>query len=140
MNPNDPYGLAAYGAGLNGAKLHKKEKRLEVNLTGSRLIDAREAQEIASTFLGAVPGCRVDLSLALAEDIAPREGSEEFFLMLAESWMYFSPLMRVSLKNAAWEMDGTKICVRIPEKLYHAAKSYNGADMLCEFVKGLYGM
>lgn len=55
MNPNDPYGLAAYGAGLNGAKLHKKEKRLEVNLTGSRLIDAREAQEITSTFLARCP-------------------------------------------------------------------------------------
>ncbi len=140
MNPSDPYGLAAFGARLDGAKLHKREKRLEVNVAASRLLNAGEIGEIISRFESAVPGCAVALSIRL-EGGKPAAGDRQAFIeMLAESWVYFSPLMRISLKNAAWEIAGERIEVRIPEKLYHAAKSYNGAEKLMDFLKKVYGL
>lgn len=140
MNQSDPYGLAAYGARLDGAKLYKKQKKLEVNITAARLIDAYEADQIAAAFKKAVPGCTVALRIALEQGKSPIEDRDAFFAFLSESWIFFSPLMRVSLKNAGWDMDGKHVAVRIPEKLYHAAKSYNGADRLTGFVKNVYGI
>lgn len=138
MNREDPYGLATYGARLESAKLHKKEKLLEVRLALSRLIDAREAEAIAAAMRVAVPGCSVELSACFKELGADASNSEAVCGMLARSWMHFSPLICVPLKNAAWEWDGASVHVRVPEKLYPAAKEDEGAQKLVQFVRGLY--
>jgi DNA polymerase-3 subunit alpha (Gram-positive type) len=140
MTQSDPYGLAAYGARFEGAKLHKKEEMLEVALTASRLIDAPEAEAIAAAFCGAVPGCVVALRVRMKDCESPLLGRRAFFEMLSRSWAHFSPLMRVSLKNAEWDLRENRVEVRISEKLYHAAKNYNGAHKLMEFVKNTYGV
>ncbi len=138
MHREDPYGLAAYGARLQGAKLHKKEKRLEVSLDLARPIDAREAEAIAASFCAAVPGCEVNLTAQLANG-APVAQHEAFFEMLEKSWMHIWPVMRVVLKNAAWEQKGGAVCVRVPEKLYPAAKNGEGTEKLVQFVSSVYG-
>lgn len=140
MRQDDPYGLAQFGAELAGAKLYKTEKRLVAQLRLARLIGAREAERIAAQLGAAVPDCTVELRCAenaetlLAEAALPA--------VLAESWAHFSPLMRPVLRNAVWEREeqhGCAFAVRIPEKLYEAAKTYNGATRLTEFVQTLYG-
>ena len=61
--------------------------------------------------------------------------------VLAESWTHFSPLMRPVLINAVWEQaEPGSFAVHIPEKLYEAAKTYNGAARLTEFVHTFYGL
>ena len=48
MEAEKDYGIASYGAKLSRAKLHMRKMELEVQLCLSRLIDAREAAEIAA--------------------------------------------------------------------------------------------
>lgn len=135
----DEYGLASYGARLDGAKLYKAEKRLEVTLGAKRPIAARGVEELKLRFAEAVPGCRVAVSL-VPDGGAFDMQDAAFADMLRESWCFFSPLMSISLKNAAWLIEGSRAEVRIAEKLYHTAKTYNGADRLSAFVKETYGM
>lgn len=135
----DPYGLASYGARLEGAKLHKGEKRLEVALSATGLISARGIDELKAGFAQAVPGCEVTVSL-VPDGGAIDMQDVAFADMLRESWCYFSPLMSISLKNAAWRIEDGRAEVRISEKLYHAAKTYNGAGRLSDFIKETYGI
>ena len=79
MKQSDPYGLAAYGARLDGAKLHKKEKTLEVTIAATRLIDALEADKIAAVFKGAVPGCAVALRVYREDGESPLADRHAFF-------------------------------------------------------------
>jgi len=138
MDRSDPYGLAAYGARLENARLHKRQKTLEAHLVGERLLDAREAQTIAAAMSQAVPGCAVQLRAALEDGEPPMADERAFFAMLSRSWTHLSPLMGVCLKNAAWACEGNALEVRIPEKLYHAARTCNGADRLKDFLKETY--
>ena len=138
MRQDDPYGLAEFGAELLGAKLYKKEKRLVAELHLTRLISAWDAERIAAQLGTAVPECTVELH---ARDAAALMEHSALPAMLAESWTYFSPLMRPVLRSAVWEREAQdSFAVRIPEKLYDAAKHYNGANHLTEFVRTLYGV
>ena len=138
MRQDDPYGLAEFGAELLGAKLYKKEKRLVAELYLTRLISARDAERIAAQLGTAVPECTVELH---ARDAAALMEHSALTAMLAESWTHFSPLMRPVLRSAVWEREAQdSFAVRIPEKLYDAAKHYNGANHLTEFVRTLYGV
>lgn len=138
MQRDDPYGLAEFGAELAGAKLYKNEKRLVAELTLSRLIGARETERISALLGAAVPDCAVELRAANAAALMA-EGA--LSTVLAESWTHFSPLMRPVLINAVWEQaEPGSFAVHIPEKLYEAAKTYNGAARLTEFVHTFYGL
>ena len=138
MQRDDPYGLAEFGAELAGAKLYKNEKRLVAELTLSRLIGARETERISALLGAAVPDCAVELRAANAAALMA-EGA--FPTVLAESWTHFSPLMRPVLINAVWEQaEPGSFAVHIPEKLYEAAKTYNGAARLTEFARTFYGL
>lgn len=140
MDRSDPYGLAAYGVRLENAKLHKREKTLEARLIAERLLDAREAEKIAAAMAEAVPGCAVKLCVVLEDGEPPMNDERAFFAMIARSWAYLSPLMGVCLKTALWECKEDSLEVRIPEKLYHTARTCNGADKLADFVRDMYGL
>ena len=138
MRRDDPYGLAEFGAELAGAKLYKNEKRLVAELTLSRLIGARETERICALLGAAVPDCAVELRAANAAALMA-EGA--LSTLLVESWTHFSPLMRPVLINAVWEQaEPGSFAVHIPEKLYEAAKTYNGAARLTEFARTFYGL
>lgn len=138
MRRDDPYGLAEFGAELAGAKLYKNEKRLVAELTLSRLIGARETERICALLGAAVPDCAVELRAANAAALMA-EGA--LSTVLVESWTHFSPLMRPVLINAVWEQaEPGSFAVHIPEKLYEAAKTYNGAARLTEFARTFYGL
>lgn len=93
MEAEKDYGIARYGARLSRAKLHMRKMELEVQLCLSRLIDAREAAEIAAILGQNAPGCSVLLS-AQFEDGLPASEQEGFLDMLRASWEHFSPLMK----------------------------------------------
>ena len=139
MEAEKDYGIARYGAKLSRAKLHMRKMELEVQLCLSRLIDAREAAEIAAILGQNAPGCSVLLS-AQFEDGLPASEQEGFLDMLRASWEHFSPLMKPVLGFSQWERGAEGIIVvRIPKRLYLSAKSYNGANMLEKFIYDTYG-
>ena len=139
MEAEKDYGIARYGARLSRAKLHMRKMELEVQLCLSRLIDAKEAAEIAAILGQNAPGCSVLLS-AQFEDGLPASEQEGFLDMLRASWEHFSPLMKPVLGFSQWERGAEGIiAVRIPKRLYLSAKSYNGANMLEKFIYDTYG-
>ncbi len=71
MEAEKDYGIARYGAKLSRAKLHMR-KELEVQLAFSRLIDAREAAEIAAILGQNAPGCSVLLSAQFEDGLPAR--------------------------------------------------------------------
>ncbi|HZK45525.1 MAG TPA: PolC-type DNA polymerase III [Clostridia bacterium] len=134
----DDYGLKKFGVELEKARLHIKKLELEAEISLERLIDSQEAEQIALALGKNAPGCKVSLCARLRSGEDPTDNAG-FFDMLRQSWEYYSPLMRPVLRFAKWERreDGV-IAVRIPKRLYLAAKSYNGANRLEEFVYRLY--
>ena len=126
----DDYGLKKFGVELEKARLHIKKLELEAEISLERLIDSQEAEQIALALGKNAPGCKVSLCARLRSGEDPTDNAG-FFDMLRQSWEYYSPLMRPVLRFAKWERreDGV-IAVRIPKRLYLAAKSYNGANRL----------
>ncbi len=134
------HGLAKYGATLTGAKLHLKSMRLEAELCIDRLLDAKEADEIAKKLGEDLAGCSVILHAHFA-DGSLANSKEDFYAVLRRSWEHFSPLMGAVLNYSQWDNEENGlITVRIPKQLYHSAKSYNGAAALEEFIHEMYGV
>lgn len=132
------HGLAKYGATLTGAKLHLKSMRLEAELCIERLIDAKEADEIAKKLGEDLPMCSVMLHAHFA-DGSKADAKDDFYAVLRRSWEHFSPLMGAVLNYSEWDdEENGLITVRIPKQLYHSAKSYNGAAALEEFIQEMY--
>lgn len=139
MKAEGDYGIARYGAKLNRVKLHMRKKELEAQLCLTRLIDAKEADEIAAILGQNAPGCSILLNAGF-DDGLPASEQDGFLDMLKVSWEHFSPLMKPVLGFSKWERGAEDtIAVRIPKRLYLSAKSYNGASMLEKFVYDTYG-
>ena len=84
MKAEGDYGIARYGAKLNRVKLHMRKKELEAQLCLTRLIDAKEADEIAAILGQNAPGCSILLNAGF-DDGLPASEQDGFLDMLKVS-------------------------------------------------------